>query len=73
MADKENYEYKVFSMLDNMEAGTFFTVDKITKAENRDRFVEVVKAYIDLRIDPTITGWYIEFSNDYKQVHKKSW
>lgn len=47
-----------------------FNIEAMVAPENREKFVEAVKMFIDFdyaRLD----GYYLEFSNDYKFVNKK--
>lgn len=63
------YEDKVYQLLNNMKPGERIQVDKICKKQPRERFISVVKEYID--IHPNGNG--IEFSNDYNTIKKTAW
>lgn len=47
-----------------------YELDKKVKPENRDRFVSVVKSYIDRNFGRK-DGWEVIFSNDYKSIKKQ--
>ena len=46
-----------------------FEIEKNVKPENRTRFMEIVKSYIDRKLGQE-DGWEIEFNTDYKKIRK---
>ena len=63
------YEKRVSDMLDNLEPQIVFDIESRVTPENRDKFIQTVKNYIDANYHRSTH--YIEFSNDYKQLKKK--
>lgn len=60
----DDYTHKVFEFLGKATPGQSFTIDKICKSENRDRFIEAVKLWI--RSFPY--GGGVTFNNDYTKI-----
>ncbi len=58
------YTHKVFEFLAKATPGQSFTIDKICKSENRERFIEAVKLWI--RSFPY--GGGVTFNNDYTKI-----
>lgn len=46
-----------------------FEIEKNVKPENRERFIEVVKSYIDRDMGKD-EGWEIEFNSKYNKIRK---
>jgi vacuolar-type H+-ATPase subunit I/STV1 len=62
------FEKKVVKMLDDLNAGEIFDITHYVKKENREKFIEVVKKYIDNDRITKISS--IELSNDYNRIKK---
>lgn len=58
---------KIFDYLDKLPA-CVIEVKKLCKPENRDKFIEVVKSYIDEK--GSRNGYVVEFSGDYSKIRK---
>lgn len=63
------YEDKIGSMLLALPLYGIFEIEKNVKPENRERFIEVVKSYIDRNMGKD-EGWEIEFNTEYKKIRK---
>lgn len=60
----DDYTRRVFNFLENAKPGQIFTIERICKPENRERFIEAVKLWI--RSFPY--GGGVVLSNDYKKI-----
>ncbi len=60
----DEYTSGVFQFLEKTKSGQTFTIEKICKIENRERFVEAVKLWI--RSFPF--GGGVEFNSDYSKI-----
>jgi len=71
---KDEYERKIFAFLNNMQPETEMKISSITKKENINRFIKIVKYYMRYHRTKGTIPWdnNIEFSNDYKKVKKLS-
>jgi hypothetical protein len=49
LTDNESaaYQQKVYKLLDGMKPGDKLQIEKITKVDTRDKFIEVIKQYMD--------------------------
>ena len=66
------YEDKIGRMLLDLPEGDEFLIEKNVKPENRTRFIEVVKSYIDRHLGNVETPRFeIEISSDYKTIRKR--
>lgn len=63
------YEDKVGAMLIKMPVGSIFEIAKYVKTENRDKFVEVVKSYIERNFGNR-EGWEVYFNTAYTKITK---
>jgi hypothetical protein len=43
---EEDYDLKVYMLLERMKAGDILQIEKITRAETREKFIEAVKKYM---------------------------
>ncbi len=66
MKKELTYQEKVFDFLDR-QAECKIAIDKLCKPENREKFITVVKSYIDQGI---VNGYSTEFSSDYLKIKK---
>jgi len=66
MRTPDEYTESVFEFLDQAKPGQTFVIDKITKAVNRDKFIEAVKLYIR----SYYFGGGVEFNTDYTKIRK---
>lgn len=57
-------------MLYQLPVGGVFELKKHVRTDRTEKFIEIVKTYIDRNVGHS-GGWYIEFSNDYKKIKKK--
>lgn len=62
------YEDEIYTYLDKMEIGSTVSIDKVCKPENKDKFIFIVKEYIDNHE----YGNGIEFSNDFTKIKKNA-
>jgi len=60
----DDYTGSVFRFLEKTKPGQIFTIEKICKSENRERFIEAVKLWI--RSFPFGAG--VEFNCDYTKI-----
>lgn len=60
----DEYTTKVFQFLEKATPGQSFTIEKICKAETRERFIEAVKLWI--RSFPY--GGGVTFNDDYTKI-----
>ena len=62
-----DYEIKVWGLLNIIEVGDEFNIIEKVAPERRQKFIEIVKNYIDHESrDET----YIEFNNEYTKIKK---
>ena len=66
------YEDKIGKMLWDLPIKGEFVIEDNVSPERQDKFIEIVKTYIDRRLGWQ-DGFEILFSNDYKKVTKKSY
>ena len=67
------YEDRVGMALIALPVGGIFEIEKNVKEENRAKFVEVVKSYIDRSMGQD-EGWDIDFNSNYTKIRKnKIW
>ena len=62
-----DYEKKVWGLLISMQAGEEFNILQKVAPERREKFIEVVKGYID---HDCSDNTYIEFNNEYTEIKK---
>ena len=62
-------EDKVGAMLIKMPVGSIFELVNYVKTENRERFIEVVKSYIDRNLGHK-DGWDICFNTGFTKIIK---
>ena len=70
MKEEISFEDKVGLMLINLTVDEIFVLDGSVKKENREKFISVVKSYID-RNFLNNDGMEIIFSNDYSKLKKQ--
>ena len=68
MAKELTYEQKIYEYLDKLPEGTI-AVSKLCKPENYDKFIAVVKSYIDKR-GRGYNGFDMDFNSDFTKLHK---
>ena len=61
------YEFKVWGLLVRMQVGEEFNILEKVAPERREKFIEVVKGYIDHHCSDNT---YIEFNNEYTAIKK---
>jgi len=66
MRTPDEYTESIFEFLDQAKPDQTFVIDKITKAVNRDKFIEAVKLYIR----SYAYGGGVEFNTDYTKIRK---
>jgi len=66
MRTSDQYTESIFEFLDQAKADQTFVIEKITKAENRAKFIDAVKLYIQ----SYAYGGGIEFNTDYTKIRK---
>ena len=62
------YVIKVWTLLEGMKPGDIIVIEKITKAETRDAFIDSVKLYMDEHRDTYMDG--LSFRNGFKELAK---
>ena len=62
-----DYEKKVWGLLISMQAGEEFNILEKVAPERREKFIDVVKNYIDHYCSDNT---YIEFNNEYTAIKK---
>ena len=62
-----DYEKKVWGLLISMQVGEEFNIIEKVAPERRDKFIEVVKGYIDHYCSDLTE---IEFNNEYTKIKK---
>lgn len=65
----QSYRDKVFTQLYKMQVGELFSLDKSVHPERQQQFINQVKELIR---EDLLGNDYIEFSDDYKFITKKS-
>lgn len=60
------WEDKIYKWLDELKPGCSIKIINVCRSENQEKFIELVKEYIDNHH----YGNGIEFSNDYSQIKK---
>ena len=66
--EQNDCKQKIYEYLDKLPSGVF-DLDKIVIPENRDKFIEVVKSYIDQR-GRGYNGFDMDFNSDFTKLHK---
>ncbi len=64
MSRIDDYTRTVFEFLEKAQPGQIFTIARICKPENRDRFIAAVKLWIE----SFPYGGGVEFNSDYTKV-----
>lgn len=64
----EDYVLKVNKLLHGMKPGDSLVIDKITKSDTRELFIETVKWYMRLHSDTYQEG--LSFSGGYEKLRK---
>lgn len=54
----------------NLKNGAIFDITKNVREENRVKFVDIVKTYIDRNYGHR-EGWELEFNGDYSKIKKR--
>ena len=69
--EREDWPYldRIGMMLIGMPVDRPMIIEKNVRPENRDKFIECVKWFIDARMGHQ-HGWCIEFLDDYKKLRK---
>jgi len=62
-----DYELKVWGLLVSMQVGEEFNIIEKVAPERREKFIEVVKDYMDHYCSDNT---YIEFNNEYTKIKK---
>ena len=68
MKKEPTYQEKIFEHLDKMEA-CIIPVSDLCKPENKEKFITVVKAYIDEK-GKGANGYCLEFNSDFSKIKK---
>lgn len=69
--DELDYANKVFALLIyEMKDGDVFMINQKVHPDNRVKFIETVKLFIECDYGRHLGGYYIEFSNDYSKIKK---
>ena len=68
MKKEPTYREKIFEHLDKMEA-CIILVSDLCKPENKDKFLEVVKSYINEK-GRGANGYCVEFNHDFSKIKK---
>lgn len=63
------YADKVGKVILELPMGEDFIIARKVKPENKDKFIEVVKSYIDRNFGNN-EGWEVIFSSDYTKLKK---
>ena len=66
--EQNDYKAKIFEYLDKLPA-CVKPLDELCKPENREKFIQVVKDYIDER-GRGQNGFDLDFNSDYSKIHK---
>ncbi len=65
------YQDKVYDMILKMEMGEVFVTAEKVAPDNREKFINIVKSFIDADNGRHL-GFYMTFSNDYSKIKKRS-
>ena len=68
MNSLDEYREKVYDFLCRMPVGKVYVIDNICKADSREKFVEVVKEFMEATLLKYSYG--LEFSDDYTMIRK---
>ena len=68
MKKEPTYQEKIFEHLDKMEA-CIIPVSDLCKPENKEKFLKVVKSYIDEKGHGQ-NGYCVEFNHDFTVIKK---
>lgn len=66
ISEAEQYKKDIFEYLDKLPEGVI-SLDKLCLPENREKFISIVKSYID-RGD--VNGFCTEFNRDYTAIKR---
>lgn len=66
--EQNDYKAKIYEYLDKLPA-CVKTLDELCKPENRTKFVQIVKEYIDER-GRGYNGFDMDFNKDFTAIHK---
>ncbi len=61
------FKRKVYDFLDNMPPGDAYQIEKICIQENRNKFIDCVKSYMDNKLP---FDGYINFNHNYSVIYK---
>ena len=67
MSQSLDYELKVWGLLNIIKVGDEFNIIEKVAPERRQKFIEIVKGYIDHDCSDLT---YIEFNNEYTKIKK---
>lgn len=67
MSQNLDYNDKVWGLLISMNVGDEFNIIEKVAPDRRQKFIEIVKSYID---HESSDGTYIEFNNEYTKIKK---
>ena len=67
MSQSSDYNDKVWGLLISMNVGDEFNIIEKVAPERRQKFIEIVKSYIDHDCSDLT---YIEFNNEYTKIKK---
>ena len=62
-----DYEKKIWNLCQTMEVGKVFDITVYVAPERREKFIEIVKSYIDHDCSDLT---YVEFNNEYTKIKK---
>jgi len=62
-----DYEKKIWQLCVSLEVGKVFDIKVYVAPQRREKFIEIVKSYIDHK---NSDGTYIEFNNEYTKIKK---
>lgn len=65
----KGYTGQVVSYIEQIPVGSVIEIDRIVKKENKERFIEILKALIDLSVGWD-AGWQLDFNDDYTKFRK---
>lgn len=64
------YEDKVGAVLMSLELEEDFVIQRKVKPENKEKFISIVKSYIDRNFGNK-DGWEVIFSRDYSKLKRQ--
>lgn len=71
--DNVDYANKVFKLIIDMKAGQIFSITENVRPDNRVRFIETVKLFIECDYGRHLGGYYIEFDSAYSKIRKQKY